>query len=119
VALKRSPLVVISASRRLEKLVLLLVKAFNISPDAEVFPTFFSFPIELGNGMEDVWINLVEGFGRRSCGGNGISWGGEVGDGGRCVPEEVGIDDGECSLVTEAGLGDGADPVPCTINYSK
>jgi hypothetical protein len=71
--LKWSLLAFILASRRLEKLSLLLEKAFRILLEVEVLPAFFSFPVELGNGVEDVWIYLVGGIGGRSCGGKGIS----------------------------------------------
>jgi hypothetical protein len=42
-----------------------------------------------------------------------------VGNGGRCVVDDVGIDDKKCSLVNDARVGNIGNLVPCSINYRR
>jgi hypothetical protein len=50
-----------------------LKKAFKISPYVEFLPAFFSFPVELENGVEDVWVFFIGGIEGCSHGGKCIS----------------------------------------------
>jgi hypothetical protein len=96
-----------------------LKKAFKISPYVEFLPAFFSFPVELENGVEDVWVFFIGGIEGCSHGGKCISWGGKLGNGGWCVVDDVGMDDGECTLVNDVGVGDVSYLVPCSIIHNR
>jgi hypothetical protein len=40
-----------------------------------------------------------------------------VGNGRQCVADDVGIDDGKCSLMNDAGVYDIGEPMPCSKKH--